>query len=502
MKRLLTSAQMKFCDERQINGGTPSITLMERAASAVYDALLHWFDTSRTLVVCGGGNNGCDGLICASLLHRDGKDCRIVSLAPPEKQNSQFKTLLQKCAEEGIEIYNEVRCEGCTAVVDALFGTGLTREPVGVYAEAIRMVNASGIPVLAVDMPSGVSADTGIVPGAAMRAEMTVSMAAFKRGQAMNPEGINCCGKVICANIGIDTEGFEPEDDGISPFVIDKEDMSLLLPRNACSNKGDFGRVLVMAGSRGMCGAAFLSALAAYRCGAGIVEIFTPECNRGSLQTLLPEAVVTAYSGHLPDVEMLRSSLMKARCAVVGPGLSTDSAARVTVRECFRQSAVPIICDADALNVCAADSLAFPTDVPVIVTPHPGELSRLSELTVANILDNPFESARNYAAENGVVCVSKLSRTVISDGREVFVNIAGSPALSKGGSGDVLTGVIAGMLCQGLSPMGAACLGVYIHSIAGEKLQREQGVYSPLARELADACGSVLADINNFYFMK
>ncbi|GFI55881.1 bifunctional NAD(P)H-hydrate repair enzyme Nnr [Clostridiales bacterium] len=267
--------------------------------------------------------------------------------------------------------------------------------------------------------------------------------------------------------------------------------------RKKDANKGTFGRVLVIGGSRGMCGAAYLCAKAAYRSGAGLVEIFTCEENRQPLQILLPEAIVTAYTGDVPEPALLHSALERASIVVIGPGLGQGNAARMLVRETFRKVQVPLICDADALNVCARESLAYPSDVPVIVTPHPGEFFRMTGQNIETIAADPQTSAAHYARENGVICVLKFARTVITDGNVLFVNMSGSPALSKGGSGDVLCGVIAGMLCSGLSPVGAASIGVYVHGKAGEEAEAVYGEYSPLASEVCDRIADVLKCVHS-----
>lgn len=492
MKQILTGIQMKKCDAAQISAGTPSYTLMERAAQAITKEIyrLGW-EKKQILVVCGSGNNGGDGLIAARLLHLAGAHVSICFVGEMERCTPETKQAYTDAAESGVSFVGEPEWESYGLIVDALFGIGLSRAPEGVFEQVIRKINHSGAKVLSVDIPSGIDADTGKAPGTAVQADVTVSLAAYKRGHVLG-DGVGHSGKVICADIGIGTDLFDADEQECPAYVIEERELSLIPKRKKDANKGTFGRVLVIGGSRGMCGAAYLCAKAAYRSGAGLVEIFTCEENRQPLQILLPEAIVTAYTGDVPEPALLHSALERASIVVIGPGLGQGNAARMLVRETFRKVQVPLICDADALNVCARESLAYPSDVPVIVTPHPGEFFRMTGQNIETIAADPQTSAAHYARENGVICVLKFARTVITDGNVLFVNMSGSPALSKGGSGDVLCGVIAGMLCSGLSPVGAASIGVYVHGKAGEEAEAVYGEYSPLASEVCDRIAAVL----------
>ncbi len=497
MKQILTGIQMKKCDAAQISAGTPSYTLMERAAQAITKEIyrLGW-EKKQILVVCGSGNNGGDGLIAARLLHLAGAHVSICFVGEMERCTPETKQAYTDAAESGVSFVGEPEWESYGLIVDALFGIGLSRAPEGVFEQVIRKINHSGAKVLSVDIPSGIDADTGKAPGTAVQADVTVSLAAYKRGHVLG-DGVGHSGKVICADIGIGTDLFDADEQECPAYVIEERELSLIPKRKKDANKGTFGRVLVIGGSRGMCGAAYLCAKAAYRSGAGLVEIFTCEENRQPLQILLPEAIVTAYTGDVPEPALLHSVLERASIVVIGPGLGQGNAARMLVRETFRKVQVPLICDADALNVCARESLAYPSDVPVIVTPHPGEFFRMTGQNIETIAADPQTSAAHYARENGVICVLKFARTVITDGNVLFVNMSGSPALSKGGSGDVLCGVIAGMLCSGLSPVGAASIGVYVHGKAGEKAEAVYGEYSPLASEVCDRIADVLKCVHS-----
>ncbi len=490
MKRVLTVNAMRKCDSAEIAAGTPSSVLMERAASAVVGVIADRFDPTRTVAVCGGGNNGGDGIIAAIMLHDMGYASSIY-LVDTGKRSAETERRITEARLRGLEFIKTPDFGKYTVIIDALLGIGADRAPAGKMLDAIDAINTSGVPVVSVDIPSGVNADTGECFGEAVFADATVTMAAYKKG-LLASQGLEHCGQVYAADIGIKTDG----DDG-SIYVLEDGDLSLIPKKARNSNKGTFGRVLVIGGSEGMCGAAYLSAKAAYRSGAGLVEIFTHEANRQILQTLLPEAIVTAYSDITAELDRLKRSIERASVVIIGPGLSTSAAARLMVRKTYGWCRSPIIIDADALNVTALDALAYPTDCPVIITPHPGEMSRLLECSIADITEDPWNIAAGYAAENGLICVLKGARSAVADGitGTMFVNASGTPALAKGGSGDVLTGVIAGMLCQGLSPVGAASLGAFVHGRAGERAAEKYGDYSPLAGEVCDAVAEVLRDI-------
>lgn len=491
MRPVLTAEMMKACDSACIASGTPSETLMERAADSICSLLREHFDTACVIAVCGSGNNGGDGMLAAAKLFLSGVDCSIF-LASGENahRSAENAKALEKAKKCGVPFTTDNDFSEYTAVIDAVFGIGLNSEPRGAALEAIKAINRSGAPVLSVDIPSGLCADTGKILGEAVRADVTAAIETYKTG-LLTAEGIDKSGKVVVCPIGIPTDKAGEN----IPLAVEKSDMKCIPRRPLDANKGTFGKVLVIGGGRGMSGAAYLSAKASYRSGAGLVEIFTCEDNRAVLQALLPEAIVTAYKDEEEALRLLPQRLAAASAVVIGPGLSKSSAARLIVAAAFEQCRVPLIADADALNIAAEEKIKFPDSVPVIITPHPGEMSRLCGVSITDILSNPVDTARTYAAQNGVICVLKTARTAISDGTRAYINTSGSPALAKGGSGDVLTGVIAGMLCAGLSPLEAATAGVYIHGAAGEKSEEEFGEYSPLAGEVCDCVGKVLKEL-------
>ena len=278
------------------------------------------------------------------------------------------------------------------------------------------------------------------------------------------------------------------------PYVMVNKDIQLLSKRKKDSNKGTYGRTVIIGGAPGMCGAVYLSALAAYRSGAGLVEIFTSNENRIPLQTLIPEAVVTTTDWDEPDIKKLEETLERAKVVCVGPGMSMGKGALKILSTVYKMVRTSLIVDADALNMTAKYNLEYPINIPTVITPHPLELSRLSGRPVEELKADLWQAAKAYADEKRVVCVAKDHHTVTAYKTNVFVNASGTPALAKGGSGDVLCGVIAGLRCSGLSMLGAASLGVYIHGLAGEKAEEKYGMSAPLAHEVANLVGEVLRE--------
>lgn len=490
MKKILTSRQMKSCDLLTIESGVSSRVLMERAARAVFDRITKEFDPSETLVLCGSGNNGGDGLIVARLLSKAGYNSYIWYVGDGHTMTAESEELYNELIDSDIEFVCYPDMSRFTLIVDAMLGTGITFAPTGVIKCAVNEINSSGVPVVAVDIPTGISSDTGAAFGDAVIADATVSMEAYKRGHCLG-DGIDASGRVYCADLGIDTENV-CDHDGIFPIALTDSDLKLIPRRKRDSHKGTYGRVLVIGSKKGMCGAAYLSAAAAYKSGAGIVEIFAPEENRIPLQTLLPEALVSSYREDSFSIDQLREALFRASVVVIGPGMGTGAVALAILTEVYKSCQCPLIVDADALNLTARFNIRFPTEVPVIVTPHPGELARLCDKSVGEICSDLWSCALGFAVEHDVICVAKSARTVICDGSDMYVNMSGGPSMSKGGSGDVLTGIIAGMLCCDLSPVKAAAYGAYIHGRAGDIAASEMGDYSPMARDILDNIHKVL----------
>ena len=508
MLRILTPDEMYRCDSAAIAAGTPSRTLMTRASAACADGIADLLLSGQTcpyvLVLCGTGNNGGDGICCARLLRERGipADICMASVPEPAAMSAECAYQYEMAQAAGVPVLVGAVGwrEDYTCIVDALFGIGLSREPGGAYAALIdaanRYAEEQGIPVAAIDIPSGVNALTGEVYGHAVRADLTFAISHSKRGHLLYP-GASYCGRIVTLDIGISDAPLAAAE-GIPLYALEDGDTAALLPaRMPDSNKGTYGRVLVIAGSKNMCGAAYLSAKAAYRTGAGLVEVFTCEENRIPMQTLLAEAVLTTYQTPEAAVgDALSAALRRADAVVLGPGLGQSETALALTRQVLALSEKPTVIDADALNLMAAHGLLpllrARAEIPWILTPHPGELSRLTGMTVSALKEDFIGCAVSFAAAHGVILNAKDSRSVITDGRCAYLNTSGCSAMAKGGSGDVLTGIIAALAAQGCDPLCAAALGAFLHGRAGEAAAEKYGTRGMLAGECADALCEVI----------
>ena len=506
MKTVLTPEQMSRCDAFSIgaltaNGESPYL-FMERAAEACVSTLMELFpDKKRVLVLAGNGANGGDGIAAARLLEERGVRAEVCMPDPDARRSAACEEQIRRAEEAEVRFrpYETLDFSRYDLLVDALFGTGLSRPLDGVFAETVRRMNESGLPVLAVDIPSGVDGRNGQCPGGAVRAEVTVTMQYPKPGLYLYP-GADFVGTLRTADLGIGGEAVAEE-----PVLqaLEEDDIPRLLPKRAKNgNKGTFGRVLIAAGSEDMSGAAFFSAKAAYRCGAGLVRILTPGENRVILAEKLPEALITTYDARHPDLGVFQSAAAWADVCVLGPGIGTGEGAvrmaQSVLDTLAKKERCPLILDADALNLLAMGKIAVPAGIPVIYTPHPGELSRLSGISVPELLSDLPVQAREYAKKlpSGAVLIAKDARTVTTDGEQAYLNLSGCSALAKGGSGDVLTGILAALCASGCAPMDAAALGVYLHGRAGELLARDWGVRGVMASELPDAAAVLLKDLD------
>ena len=489
MKYLLTSSQMKKADQNTINGEQhiPSLTLMERAASGIARVISQRIRKGeRILVVCGSGNNGGDGYGAARILLEKGYDVTTVSVGNEAHMTEETAQEYQRLLKKNRAVLHEIPDDSYACVLDAVFGIGLSRPVAGDYKTLIEKMNALSGYKVAADIASGISADTGEVLGCAFRADETVTVSNAKRGQFLFP-GISYSGKITVIDIGIHGKRGETAS---YARMLRKKDVGRLLPkRPADSHKGTFGRVLVIAGSVNMTGAAYLCALAAYRSGAGLVMIYTPQENRVILQELLPEAILTTYPSGKGSGKNLSEAISWATQIAIGPGLGMSKDSEKMICQTLREAKVPLILDADGINQVALhpELLSSYDGVHLIMTPHLKEMERLSALKVSEIRKNPDAAVHPFLCKNRTI-VLKDSRTWIfsTECSHPYLNVHGSSALAKGGSGDVLTGTILGLLGSGASAGDACRLGVLLHSLAGEELEKKRGSYGVLAREIAD----------------
>ena len=529
MLPVFDAAGMKAVDRATIEEkGVPSLVLMERAAMAVTDCVRKYVtEGSRVGVLCGTGNNGGDGVAVARMLAEAGVAVTILVKQPEfckaaitgagsEEQpigTPEFRQQLKMAEAFSVPICGTEHTEEYDILVDALFGIGLTREITGEYAEVIERINREEHIVIAVDIPSGISADTGAVCGATLCADETVTFGGAKLGHLMYP-GKEYTGKLTVADIGFPKDLLWEKKEGI---FLNANGVAELLPeRPAYSNKGTFGKVVVVAGSKDMAGAAYFSACAAYRMGAGLVKIATPECNREILQTLLPEAMLAVYEEAIEPEAFAKQLADFADAIVIGPGLGQSETAKrlvTAVRKVLcelREEAPPSVWDADGLNILATqmneDScntfeerkafLEAYLPAHAVVTPHLGELSRLTGKAVGKLAEGLLDVAKQLAKGSKLVYVLNDAVTVVAAEKERFINTTGNNGMATGGSGDALCGVIAALLAAGTEPFYAAATGVWLHGAAGDRAAKETGATSVMVRDILRALGDLMEEEN------
>lgn len=511
MRYVVTGGQMKAIDQYTIQTiGISSLVLMERAAAFVaaeVETLCEKQNNVQILTICGAGNNGADGIAASRMLHNHGFDVQVIVAGNEEHATSEFT--IQKEIAGKLEVPMTAwgdfiqergqikRHDKDCIIVDAVFGVGLSRDVEGMYAQVLAWMNdTQKRKILAVDMPSGIHSDTGAVMGIAVKADVTLTFGYEKMGSILYP-GRGYCGVTKVCDIGF--PDISRRMAGAENFTYEPEDLKRIPERPAYSNKGTFGKVLVVAGSADMSGAAYLCAKAAYSMGAGLVKIMTPQENRQILQTLLPEAILASYkNGHEPEnLEQLSSQVEKecgwADVIVLGPGIGQSGTAKFLVREFLANSYVPMVLDADGLNIIAADpDLCGYYTENLILTPHLGEMARLTGKSVSEIQEDLPVCALEYSNDSGVICVLKDAATVVTgrDG-QCYVNSSGNSAMAKAGSGDVLAGTIAGLLSLGMELWDGAVLGVYIHGTAGDRVLAKKGPHGLLARDLTEEIGRI-----------
>lgn len=470
--------------------GVPSMVLMEQAAVAVTNVLLKKIKENDSIIILAGpGNNGADGVAIARLLVLRGYSVVVYIMGEESHFTKQLSAQIGIAKKIGVKFINNAKMSEYTIVVDAIFGIGLSKPIIGDMEALIRSVNAGKNLVLAVDIPSGIHAGSGNILGTAIKADITVTFGYKKIGMLLYP-GCEYTGELVTADIGFPSLQFA----GINPAgtIYHKEDLNKLPFRPNTSNKGTYGRVLVIAGSKNMSGAAYLSAKAAYRMGAGLVKILTAKENRVILQTMLPEAIISTY-----DAGAIEQELAWATTVVFGPGIGVSNQSRKLLQLVIQHATVPTVIDADGLNLLAEqgrlEEMALPSNV--ILTPHLKEMARLLHSSVSEIKEHLVETATAATRESDFILVLKDARTIVSNANSLYVNMSGNNGMSTGGAGDVLTGVIAGLLAGGLPPYQAACLGVYIHGLAGDFAKEKESEYSLLATDIIDCISKILCSI-------
>ncbi len=485
-RKILTAAEMQSVDRRTIELGIPGIILMENAGLRVVEFLTKKFAplaAQRIVVYCGKGNNGGDGLVIARQLYTRfrPKSLHVVMAGNPDDLKGDATQSLRMLAACGCGFERAITpaMRAASLVIDALLGTGLKGPASGPLLDAIREIN-DGFPlarVVAVDIPSGLPSDSAEIPGAYVRADYTVTFTAPKVGQALPPT-CDAMGELHVYPIGTPPAMYQ-EDESIRLSLVDSACFhDLLAPRRADANKGTFGHALIWAGSPGKSGAAAMAGIAALRSGAGLVTVASDEGVIGAIGAHAPELMTTGTKG-------LTQLAKKKTVLAMGPGLGESPETVTLVRELFRDCELPTVVDADALNAIAGTDWKGGT-APRVLTPHPGEMSRLCGRSIAEIQSDRVNAARSLAQERQVCIVLKGQRTLLAfPNGHVWVNPTGSPAMATGGTGDILTGMITGFLAQFPEQMElATAAAVYLHGLAGQLAAAELGEKSVIATDL------------------
>ncbi len=503
---ILDSREMRAADRAAIRGGTPAIKLMENAARGIAEAIAERFPAwRRVVVVCGPGNNGGDGLAAARLLARRGFSVRVFTLRDPgayrgaaqvnAKRARDAGLVLESLAKEGgVGSLAKAAAEG-DGVVDALFGIGLDRPLGGFAARVVSAINAAGRPVVAADVPSGLRSDTGALHGPSIDAAVTVAFGAPKVCHAF-PPARRRCGQLVVHDIGIPKGKLARKSHRL--FLATADAVRALLPaRDPAGHKGDFGRVAVVAGSRGKPGAAILAARGALRGGAGTVTVFCPDSVGEVVVSNLPEAMTEGFTESPGEIAGAGSELgvrLEAfDVTVVGPGLGTSEGTVAALRGVIGRMHRPVVLDADGLNAFAGDLPRLARRrAPTLLTPHPGEAARLLGTSPRAVQADRLTAARTLARRARCAVLLKGEATLLAtpDGR-VVVNPTGTPLLATAGAGDVLAGLVGALVGGGLEVSDAGTAAAWLHGAAGEALAERLGDAGLLAHEVADAVPEV-----------
>lgn len=480
--------------------GIPSIVLMENAAreaARVCIEEIKGIPSPKVLIFAGKGNNGGDGFALARLLNDRNIECKLVFLFDKDKFSTDAEINYKAALNIGLYIITDmteavIETMRADVVVDSVFGTGLSREVSGLYADVINIINTYSKKIISIDIPSGVNSDDGRIMGSAVKADVTVTFALPKVGMLLYP-GASYCGRIEISNISIQQATIDEMN--IKTGFLDKKDVLTFLPeREKRTNKGSYGRLFIIAGSKDMTGAVALCCKGAFRAGAGLVYACTVQSGISVVQQLVPEAVVMPLSEFDGKVryecyeEDIEQKIKNASAIAVGPGLGMSREVTEFVIKLITDVDKPLVIDADGLNAIAENpSILLKLKHIPVITPHPGEMSRLTGMSISEILEDTVTVARNFAMQYNSVVVLKDARSIIaSPSGRVVINVTGNPSMSTGGSGDVLTGVIASLLAQGLEPFFAAAVGAYIHGLSGDICMEKLGSYGVMAWDIAE----------------
>jgi ADP-dependent NAD(P)H-hydrate dehydratase / NAD(P)H-hydrate epimerase len=516
---VVTPKQMNEIDKMAITQmEIPGIVLMENAALRVVEEIIRDFKPIKNkyiIAFAGKGNNGGDAFAVARHLYNMGAKLKIYIAAEEKSITGDAEVNLKIIENMGLDIVEILEFSKmdliaqelakADLIIDGIFGTGLKGEVTGVANSIINTVNASGKPILSIDIPSGVCGVTGKILGTCIKAYKTVTFALPKLGLILQP-GSEFAGGLVIADIGIPAKVIDNMDSCIR--MTETCEVTKLIPKRiADSNKGDYGRVFIISGSVGMTGAGILSGSAALRTGAGLVYLGVPSLLSSIYDAALFEAVTLPLEdegrGVLSKkcIGQINDKLGRMSVVAIGPGMSAAEDIHEILEAVIYNSKVPVVMDADALNVLARDiSLLGKLKADAVLTPHPGEMSRLTGMSIEDIQNNRINVAREFAQKWKVNVVLKGSRTIMAfaDG-DIFINSTGNPGMATAGAGDVLTGIIAGLIGQGLAVKDAVVAGVYIHGATGDRVAAKKGEHGLVAGDIVEELPYVVKQliINN-----
>ncbi len=506
---ILNSAQSKELEKEAVKSGKDYLQLMENAGTSAvrYLQKKYAFEQKKIVILSGKGNNGGDGYVAARRLSELGA-LVVVVLVQGLPATDISNIMLSKLENTAVKIMNNdqnteiLRSMLASAdyIIDAIYGTGFHGKVKEELLPLFQMANESSAKKISLDMPSGANCDTGEVEGACIRADDTITFSTLKNGHLLTPARY-FSGQVVVVPIGIDLAFIKKQKRSF--HVTEFEDVKALLkPRNPESNKGDYGRLLCFCGSEGMAGAAIMSAKAAARCGAGIIHTVLPRAIYGIVASRVIESVYTLLDynqdGLTPEaLASLNSALSKAGACLIGCGLGTGKNTADAVCNLITNSKVPLIVDADGINIIAENiNVLQNVSVPIVLTPHPGEMARLCKTSVADIQAHRFQYAKMFAEKHHVILVLKGAGTIIAlPNGEAYLNLTGNAGMAKGGSGDVLAGMIASFIAQKMDPAKAVAAAVYLHGEAGDRCARKLSQAAMLPTDLIEMLPELFLEV-------
>jgi NAD(P)H-hydrate epimerase len=505
MMKVATAEEMQELDQKAIETyRIPGVVLMENAGRGAAEVISNVFpdlQKKRIAIVAGKGNNGGDGFVIGRHLLNQGIPIKVFLLTEPKSLRGDAEInyqIFSRMKGEVISIpsskdYQKVKkdLEKFGLLIDGIFGTGLDAEVRGYYREVIDHLNALKKPIVAIDIPSGLSANTGKPLGTAIRASLTITFGLPKVGHLISP-GTDYVGKVKVIDIGIPRSLVDEEK--IQTYLLEEEEIRgwLSVPRRLDTHKGDYGHLLVIAGSVGKTGAAAMACEAALRMGAGLVTLAIPK----SLNAIMEMKLTEVMTEPLPETPKQTISLRafnsllrlceKKRAVIIGPGIGTFKETQSLILKLIKTLDIPIILDADGLTALATQPKTLPAaNRSLILTPHPGEMARLINSTAKGVQEDRIGVSRKFSQSSHVHLVLKGFRTLIANPKgEVFINPTGNPGMASGGTGDVLTGMIGGLICQGFGILTSLQISVYLHGLAGDKVAQEMGEKSLVATDI------------------